>query len=324
MSAFILLVLLPALTLGVAADYNVNVSNGGVTVKISGDLLQGVPNPPLINSSDPFGQIPVFNLHLEGMNASSGTPLATFLNAALREKTPAASTDQIVFDANSNGTNYHYSLKFDVTGISTSRADTRRFDLSWKSFTVSDDLKTAGYNVNTVLQTYLQSRILQLAQLSSSPPRSPITHELAWWWNGRKVDRQSIGALASDTSMLNFTSLTSPVENWKIINDLDHAAIHYEARAGFNLTFADRITEVGEVGTFWTNAIYYLKTTIDAPWDSVASGDILIIGSSTPWSTWLMLATIIISVVAFAAITFLERRFRGRPRVGRRIEKTRQ
>jgi len=160
--------------------------------------------------------------------------------------------------------------------------------------------------------------------LTSSPPNAPISHQLVWWWNGRIADRHGIGALTSDTSMLNFTSLTPPLANWKTIADISQGLIHYEASAGFNLTLADKITEVGEVGTFWTNAVYNLRTTVDAPSNAVASGDMLIIESATPWRIWLMLAAVLVSIGAFLATAIVERRFGRRSQAGPKTKKTRQ
>src|SRR5437899_10000112 len=170
MVLLILVILLGSAITTVKGDYLVNVYQRGVIVRISGDLRQGVPNPPTVNTSDPFGRLPVFHVNLENTNVSSFTRI---LNKALRERTPTASMDQVTLGASSNGTYYHYDLGFDVTGIATTYADTVALDMSWRSFVLSDDYKAGNYSINTVVLTYLQDRILQLAQLTSSPPSMP-------------------------------------------------------------------------------------------------------------------------------------------------------
>jgi hypothetical protein len=318
----ILLIGFAASAKSTAGDYTLSVSGKGVAVQISGDLLQGVPDPPAINSSDPFGNIPIFKLHLDNANASSFT---TVLNAALREKTSTPSLDHVVLDASSNGTFYHYNLGFDVNGISADHGDTIVVDLSWRSFVMRDDFKIGDYSVNAIVLTYLEGKILQLAQMTSTPLNTPgIQHSLRWWWNGRIADRHQVGALSAAASMFNFTSLGLPLDKWRTTADSGREVMTYQTTSGFNLTFADQISEIGETATFWTNAVYNLKATITAPWGTVAAGDTLIFDTQTPWSIWLMLTAIAATVGLVVGSDLFERHLRGFPRLrskGKRSQK---
>ena len=306
---FIVLSLLE-LAPGAAADYTVNVTDNGVRVQISGELLQAVPNPPSVNSSFSFGPIPAFKLHLVGTNASS---LSSHLNAALREKTPTAVVTQVTLDSRSNGTIYNYILSFDVEGISATHGDVEALDLSWRSFAIKDDINAGNYSVNLVLADYLESNVLVLAALpvSSGPP---IARVRRWYWNNRLIDNQAVGPTMSNAQLFNFSSLKAPLQQWITTPDIAGRAFRYEATTGFNLTFHEQITEIEEIANLITNAVYKVKAVVEAPWGTVATVDTLQFEAKTPWSTWIMISVIVITIGLTAGTYLLERRSRDAKR----------
>lgn len=291
------------------ADYNVTVSNGGVTVHIHGDLLQAVNNPPLVNGSTAFGSIPVFRFRLEGGNSSA---FSGALNNALREKSPAVSIDQVTLDTNSNGTNLHYDLSLKVLDDLNGRGDANTVNLGWRSFVIAGDLTVGNTSFNTIVPKYLESGISRYVQLSPSQ-QLPIKEVRRWWWNGQNVNREQVQPLIQNALLFNFTSLSAPLQTWNISPDFGSRILRYQSTTGFNLTFTNQITEVGEVGTLYTNAIYRMKATVEAPWGTTASGDTLVLESQVPWGVWLMLTLIIVSAGFLVGTIILERRFLRAP-----------
>jgi hypothetical protein len=290
------------------ADYNVRIGDQ-VTVQIHGDLLQAVNNPPLVNSSTGFGSLPIFTLHLEGYNAKN---VSDALNAALKEKNPSVSATQVLLDSNSNGTNLHYDLNFNVVSVSTARGDVSAVNLAWRSFVIGNDLRIGNTSLNVVVPKYLQSGISHYVQLAPSV-QVPTPQTRRWWWNGHNVEREKIGSLTQNALLFNFSSLNTPLQTWKISPDIHSRLLRYQSSSGFNLTFTNQISEVGEVATLYTNAVYNLRTVIEAPWGAVPSGDTLILESSAPWNIWLMLAVIIASTGLLASVVILERRLQRMP-----------
>ena len=164
-----------------SADYTIQVTSTTIPVHISGALLQALPNPPAVNSSSPFGQLPVFKIHIEGGNSSI---LSSFLNKALKEKSPAASATQVTLDGSSNGTIYRYDLGFNVLGSSSEKGDAEIFDLAWRSFSIGDDIKAGNFSINTLVTSYLESKIVLFAQLQpTSPP--PLQRVRRWYLNAQ-------------------------------------------------------------------------------------------------------------------------------------------
>jgi len=290
-----------------SADYTIQVTSTTIPVHISGALLQALPNPPAVNSSSPFGQLPVFKIHIEGGNSSI---LSSLLNKALNEKSPAASATQVTLDGSSNGTIYHYDLGFNVVGSSSEKGDAEIFDLAWRSFSIRDDIKAGNFSVNTLVNSYLENRILLFAQLQpTSPP--PLQRVRRWYLNDHLIDRSEVGGLTDNLTLFNFASLSTPLTAWIASYDIGNSRFLYKADTGFNLTFHEQFNEGGDIGNLLWNAVYKLKAVIEAPWGSVASNNSLILESKNNWSTWVMMGLIITSSGLLAGTFLFERRARG-------------
>ena len=289
-----------------SADYTIQVTSTTIPVHISGALLQALPNPPAVNSSSPFGQLPVFKIHIEGGNSSL---LSSFLNKALKEKSPSVSATQVTFDGSSNGTIYHYDLGFNVVGLSSEKGDAEIFDLAWRSFSIRDDIKAGNFSINTLVNSYLENRILLFAQLQpTSPP--PLQRVRRWYLNDHLIDRSEVGDLTDNLTLFNFASMSTPLTAWTASYDIGDSRFLYKADTGFNLTLHEQFNEAGEIGNLLWNAVYKLKAVIEAPWGSVASNNSLILESKNNWSTWVMMGLIITSSGLLGGTSLFERRVR--------------
>ncbi|HZD11974.1 MAG TPA: hypothetical protein VE177_00440, partial [Candidatus Binatus sp.] len=197
--------------------------------------------------------------------------------------------------------------------VMVSQGDTAKVDMGWRSFAVTDDVKLGNVSLNFVLPNYLSNIIRSLVELPNQ--QAPIQITRIWTWDGHIVQRASVGQLIQTASLFNFSSLNTSLENWRTSQDPASQITTYQATTGFNLTYAERFVEVGESGTAFSNALYNLRTIIQAPWNTVASGNTLIIESKTTWSQWIMLSLIIASAGIFGSTLFLQRRFnRSTPR----------
>src|SRR5215831_1376084 len=161
------------------ADYSITVSGNGSHVSIVGDLLQAVPSSAANNTAEPFDRLPVFTYHFSGDNASL---FSNNLTSALRQRSTGALAEKVTLDTTSNGTNYHYGLSYDVSGISASQNDLDKIDLSWRSFALGGDFKQNGTSLNALVPAYLLSSLSLYSQLpASSPPPNIITRQ--WYFN---------------------------------------------------------------------------------------------------------------------------------------------
>jgi len=221
-----------------------------------------------------------------------------------------------VLNCDSNGTEYHYSLSFDVAGIATNTAGSNVVDLSWRSFLIGQDFKVGNNTINAMLKDYLESRIVSLTQLPASET-SPLPRVRRWYWNNQLRRPQEIGPLTSAALMFDFSSLNISLTSWSRPPAVPGSnSIQLQATTGFNLTFTEQITEVETIATFYTNAVYKLTTTINAPWGAVASRDSLNLESG--WGVWLMVGVIVSSGGLFAGAFIFERRLQSKPRKSRK------
>lgn len=286
------------------ANYNVNISSTGADVNITGSLLQGIPRPPAVNTSFTFGTIPVFKFHLEGDNASF---FVDIVSKALQAKTPTASATNLLLDGDSNGTQFHYTLSFRVNGIASNQAGSNIIDLSWRSFAIAQNVKVGNNTVNAMVKDYLGARIITLSQL---PPSEtfPVQRVRRWYWDDHLIRPLSAGSLAATGLMFNFSSLNLPLTSWNRPTAVAGAnGIQFQSRTGFNLTYAETITEIDSSATFNTNVVYDLTTTINAPWGTIASKDSL--NLETGWGIWLMLGAIVATAGLLAGTFVVERKF---------------
>ncbi len=301
------------LATSVSADYQVKVTNDQVQVSLTGDLLQGVPDPPRINSSNarPFGSIPNLKIHLEGKNS---TTLSSYLVNALREKSPSASPTNLILDSTSDGRSYHYTLVFNVEGVTNNKLDVQTVDLAWRSFVIADDVRVGNFSVNTLVTNYLKNQIIEFAKLPESSGGQGVQEVRRWYLNNRPTDTTNIGSSTDNMTIFNFSSLKTPLQSWTKTPNITSQRLIYQMNAGFNLTMHEQIIENTDVANLFWNVVYKLNSVVEAPWNSVASKDILILESKTPWSTWLMTTVILASVGVLVVSLYLEKRLRG-PRI---------
>lgn len=235
--------------------------------------------------------------------------LLGYLEQALRAKSHNALPTNVVLDANSSGTSYHYGLSFNVEGATATRGEVQIIDLAWRSFVITDDVRIGNFSINTLVPRYLGDRIHAFAQLEeSSPP--PLQRVRRWYLDGHLIDRAQVTPLTQSRGLFNFTSLATPLQHWTVTPDIDGQRFLYQANIAFNLTLHEQFTEAGEVGNLLWNAVCKLKVTVEAPWGSVASDNALTLEAKISWSTWIMLGSIIVSAGLLSGAFLLERKLR--------------
>ena len=286
------------------ADYSIRLGEDGISVAISADFTQGIPNK-YSNITRIFKEIPVFTLGLEGDNSSM---IAVPLNEAIKSKSPGSSASQVQFSANSNGTWMHYDLSFRVQGLSTNNQGVSKSDLAWRSLVISTDIVVAAYSINRLLPTYVGDEIIGLTQ---EPGGVPIQQSRSWYFNGRFRSGPQIVAAVPGMILFNFTSLSRPLEDWVAARDLENLVTTWRASTGFNLTFIGRLEDPEAVLLFARTAIYNLETVIQAPGFAEASGDLILYESTGSYGDVLMGFTIVTSVLLFVGAVVMERRYQS-------------
>lgn len=287
-----------------SAEYSILLTENGVSVTLSADFAQGVPNK-YSNVTRTFTNIPVFAFRLEGDNSSL---ISGPLNEAIRARAPSATATQVQFAASSNGTWMHYDLKFNVGGSTTIDQGVAKTDLAWRSLVIVTDVVVASYSINRLLPTYVGSEVIGLTEELSGVP---IQQTRSWYFNGRFRSGLQIVATVPSMTLFNFTSLARPLEDWSSTRDLDRVTTTWRQLTGFNLTFIGRLEDPEAVLVFARTAIYNVETVIEAPGFAQASGDLIISESVGSYGALLMGYIILVTGSLFIGTLVLERRYRS-------------
>ncbi|OLD01759.1 MAG: hypothetical protein AUJ07_10500 [Crenarchaeota archaeon 13_1_40CM_3_53_5] len=323
--AITLVILATTMTVAAHGDYVVKVTTNNVTVSISGDLLQAVPNSSANNTADRFTKIPLFQFHLGDQNSST---ISADLNTAFKQLSPTASVTQVVLDAVSNGTSVHYDLNFKVSGITNDHGTAESIDLKWKSFVITEDFKVGNITLNGAVPDYLGGQISAFARLSPATG-PPLVERRMWYWNGELLPPNEVAPTVAGLFVLNFTGLSKPIETWTPSAELHSQSYLYKASTGFNLTQITQVIEAEGTTNFARDLIYKVNTVISAPWGSTASGDTLFFEGDPGWGNWIMVGAISSAlIVLFATLVYenglLRSQNNTRTRTGRRRPSTQQ
>ncbi len=295
------------------ADYSLRLVDGNVSVSISADFVQGVPSISS-NETRVFGDIPTFNVGLEGGNSSL---FVAALNNSIRTKSPSATARDLTFHASSNGTWMHYQLDFIVEGVSG--AGNEKVDLAWRSFVISEDVKAGDYSINNLLPTYLAADITLLAEARGG---LPIQQQRLWYLNNLPRTAKQIPFEIHNLLMFNFTTLNQPLDQWTITRNIEGPVTRLQSTTGFNLTFIGRLSDPTGTFTLARNAVYNVEAIVEAPGLSAVSGDVIIFdGEGAAFTTQLMLALVLLTGSLFLGTTVMDRRLRQTPS-GRRTKRS--
>lgn len=296
-----------------SAEYSISLREDGISVVITADFAQGVPNISS-NVTRIFTEIPAFTIRLEGNNASL---IAEPLNEAVKTKTPAATASQVEISASSNGTWMHYDLRFKVQNSFTNQQDVFKSDLAWRSLVIPTDIVVASYSINRLLPTYLGDEVIGLTQEGPFP----IQQQRSWYLNGDFRSSSQIISSVPSLILFNFTSLSRPLEEWTATRDIGRAISTWRASTGFNLTFIGRLVDPEAILVFARTAIYNLETVIEAPGLAKASGDLILFETVNSYAPQYMVATILALGTLLIGTTVVERRYQ---RPNRRAGKNRR
>jgi hypothetical protein len=258
-------------------SYALNVHDGKVSVLISLNFQQ---NLTALASSF---SLPQFRGSLVGSNSTAALHA---VQDAISSKDSQADVTDLVLTATSSPVNsatnsqwLNMTLSFDITGVvSNVPLGGERIDLSWKSFTVLQDLAVGGTEVNNIGAKYMAAYALQIA--SSQVSSRFITFTL-------KVDGKLTGtsgfseAMASFKTM-NFSRLSRPVSAWQEAYDSSSNQVtwSYEPARNLGLSVTGVAQEPPDQGggsaTFRYGLFYSLAAQVRGPNRSTVNVDTII------------------------------------------------
>jgi hypothetical protein len=287
------------------ASYTLNLNDTGVAVSIVDDFAQGVPNGAANQTQVFTDTIPKATFVLSGLNASLiEAPLA----ASIKERTPGATVSGVRLIISSNGTWIHIDLSFTVLGIVSGPESLRKIDLSWRSFSIADDLRVGSLSFNLIGKAYLADPVSSL----NTPSGVPVSQTRLWYLNNFLRSPVTIPADVNRLSLLNFTSLSKPLESWDRSVDYGPLATRLTMKGGFNLTFVGTITEAPEVFRSAFDAIFKPVVVVEVAGLARGVGDFLIVDTGRGFGSAALMLVIVVALPLVGGGAFVfERRILG-------------
>jgi len=251
----------------------------------------------------------------------NGTELSAFsasLQQTLQTKVTSVTIDQPSVQITSNSPTYscettitcplqwlNLTARFNVNESPIVQGGEARYDLSWKTFLINDDLKAGGMSFNSIGEKYLISALDPFVNFPNGLGRSM----------GVTIGRLPVSNITyvTPTSHIDFldtSPLSTPLEDWNLTRDLIGGTQTWTSpnTAGFNVVGALRFTESGSITSFNYIARAEFSAQVSAPVGAFAKNDTLFVDTSgNIWektSFSIMLATVGI----FLGTVILERR----------------
>lgn len=263
MIALSLISLLPSTVHGTATSpvYGISVHDGKVSVLISLNFHQNLTG---LQSSF---SLPPLRGSLVGLNSTAAQQA---VQNATDSKNPRARVNGLVLTASfspvSNQTKSQWlnlTLGFDIIGIvSNGPLGAEQIDLSWKSFTVLQDLVVGVTEVNNIGPRYIAASAQQIA--SSQVSSRFITVSLRV--DGKLVGPTGFSAAAASFRTMNFSRLATSASTWNEAYDSSSNQIiwSYEAGRSLGLSVNEDVHEPPDVGGGTSNFRYGLFYSLEA------------------------------------------------------------
>jgi len=265
--------------------------------------------------------LPQFNGVLTGANS---TDSVAAVQQAINAKSSQARVSGLsmmlsttAWNANSNIQWFNTSLQFQVRGVQTVQNGVSAIDMSWKSFSVLQNVTLGGVEVNNIGSKYLSTVAATIAQ-GESTTGTFITYTNTV--NSFRTRASNMAILAQGISLLNFTRVQRTIDSWQETYDSSSGTVTWSFKPSVvpGIIVTESIAEQQPPTIVNYVLSYGLQASVSAPTRSSVRGNTItvVFGDNGPT---LMGATIL-SIVALGTGSYvyerraLNRGFKKRPK----------
>jgi len=257
--------------------------------------------------------LPAIQVTATGTNS---TGLAGLLQSALKLIAPQAQVSGVVLHvasstwSNATGVQWlNESLSFEVRGVSTPYGDASQVDLSWKSFAISSGYALGGVEINRVGEKYLVGVASDLAAQGRGGQFIQFFYQV----NLKPYDPAQFPEAVSNMSVLNFSSLATPVSKWT--QTYGGLALGeswaFRGSQGLGMAFTQQVQESGTTTTTEYGLLYNVAGSVTVPTTARVAGDTVTIIVSG-FSQTLMAGIVLSTVVLWTGTALFERRIQNK------------
>jgi hypothetical protein len=288
------------------SGFSLNIQPGTSQVSFTIDIFQNLT--AVVGSF----VLPQTDSVLVGSNSTSAS--ATF-QSAIQAKTPSASVKDLKLNAVStawfNTTQVQWlniSASFGLEEGSLGSGQGGQFDAAWRSFAVSSSINLAGFEVNTIGSAYLVQAAEALQHLTNTKT-SVFTYHV----NGAGVTQASLPVKAAAVSVLNFSSLATPLSRWTPAYNYTTNSVTWSLKSlpTYSFEVTETVIEAQPAQIHYLLSYSLHQASITAPLRSSISGDTIFVVFGDATETLMGLIIGSASILAVGT-TFYERRVLSR------------
>jgi hypothetical protein len=252
------------------------------------------------------------------IDGSTDANMSSAIQEALKASNSSASFSALTLSIASSATWLNLTLSMNLTGVSERRGDIVYTNATWKAFRTEADLRAGNLSYNTVGTRYFRP-VLDFYENASRFEQNPnaTVKAVTFFVNGTESVPGTVAANdVGNFTLLNFASLSSPIERWNREYSLSNNTTSWRYEPPVRLNASVRVQELNK--TFTIVSRYGLDAEITVTGLALAQGNTLRVDFGNGEGEWIMSAVIVISIVLTILVQMMFRRKRKALRLGRR------
>jgi hypothetical protein len=265
-----------------------------------------------------YQNMTIFPSEAVTLEGSRDPDLSSAIQDALKATNSSASFSTLSLSIASSASWLNLTLSMNLTGVSERRGDIVYANASWKDFRAQGDLRAGNLSYNTIGSEYLRP-VLDFYENASRFEQNPnaTVKAVTFFVNGTESVQGSVAAnQVGNFTLLDFTYLSSPVEQWNREYSLSNNTTTWRYKPPISLNASVRIQELNK--TFTIVSRYGFDAEITMTGLAVAQGNTLRVDVGNGNMEWIMSAIIVIGIALTIAVQMMFRRKRRTVRLGRR------
>lgn len=283
---------------GHASSINYAIHDGKASVELSLHFFQNMTAMPTLN---------------EPLTDVAAQSLTSAIQESLRSRVSNITVSSLSGELRSSRDWINSTIRFEVDGVASRSGSLLNVNCSWIRFKVPSDLRVGNLSYNRIGAAYIRPAFEKYANFDR-PPLNETIETVAYEFGAEEVSPAVAMERAGNTTLLDFSYIAPPVQEWKMTYNLTKAATTWAYTAVPVAETKMTITPRGEA-PFAADASYAYNATLSVDGLGQAHGDTITTDVSSGFEPLLMLAVVIATfVVAIAASWIYRSRRKQLPR----------
>ncbi len=269
-------------TTAFASTFSARIERDMIDVKISSTISQNITS--------------LFEKRIS-VTGDSLTNATRAFEKQIKARSPEAMIKNLSVQCVFTNSTVEVSVRFNVFGVILGRKEVVSANLTWRGFSILDDLSAENVSYNLVGRAYFLGIIPHFENMTG-----------ARFYENRTLPATVYRAkdIAGNTTMLRFKSLEAPLSKWQMVYNITKAETSYSLKLERTVDLAVRRELNASVTAFgmWMD----LSGEITAPGYARLNGDLVVYEAGVGISETLMIASTTISLLVAVAAHTIERK----------------